>query len=147
MTTGLTIDAQPASEYCRACKLEYPVSRGSAYENGTPFAIYLAGMHACEKGGSAIIAVAFRSPGGEPPRAATVQVWAVNEEFQMSVLEPAQSPWLSHTYLGRMLSRAEALEPAFKSSLFRVADAIVHQNRQVRGFFAWLDRPSAKNGT
>jgi hypothetical protein len=146
MTTALTIDAQPASEYCRACKLEYPASRGSAYVNGTPFAIYVAGMHACEKGGSAI-AVPFPSPAGEPPRAATVQVWGVNEEFQMSVLEPAQSPWLSHTYLGRMLSRAEALEPAFKESLFRVTDAIVYQNCQVRGFFAWLDRPSANNGT
>jgi len=147
MSTALTIDAQSASEYCRTCKLEYPVSRGSAYENGTPFAIYVAGMHACEKGGSAIIAIAFRGAAGEAPRAATVQVWAVEEQFQMSVPEPAQSPWLSHKYLGRMLSRTEALEPSLKASLFRVADAVVYQNRQVRGFFAWLDRPSAKNGT
>src|SRR6267378_5401015 len=118
----LTLDYQPATEVCRHCSEVYPVSRGSIFIDGVPHAIYLAGLHACESAGSVILGVGVLPPevGSEEgrPEAFSIQIWLRGDHYEMAVLEPDQSPWQSHGYLGRMLTREEVLASPRKDSFF-----------------------------
>src|SRR5438093_492721 len=95
----LTLDYQEATQRCEHCAKDYPVSRGSIYESGKPVAIYLAGLHPCSSGGSAIFAVgvAPEDPRGKA-QSFSIQVWLVNDQYQMSLLGPEKSPWRTHGY-------------------------------------------------
>ena len=56
----ISIDRQLATQRCDSSNAEYTVIRGSAYDNGQPFGLYLVGLHghADEDGRLAHIAVA-----------------------------------------------------------------------------------------
>jgi hypothetical protein len=137
----LTLDHQHASEWCDHCSADYPVSRGSIFENGSPIAIYVAGLHPCESGASAIFGIGL-APGTEGiQESCSIQVWLVNDQYEMTLLNPPQSPWRSHAYLGPMLGREEVLGSPRKKLYFDIADCIVGRNPQVREFFG---RPPLK---
>src|SRR5204862_7682944 len=104
----LTLDHQHATERCDHCAKDYPVSQGSIYDEGRPIAIYLAGLHPCEGRGSAIFGIGVNDDGGVP-ESFSIQAWLVNEQYEMTLLNPEQSPWRSHSYLGQLLTRAEVL--------------------------------------
>ncbi|HMC21248.1 MAG TPA: hypothetical protein VKL19_05345 [Thermoanaerobaculia bacterium] len=138
----LTLDYQEATQRCEHCAKDYPVSRGSIYESGKPVAIYLAGLHPCSSGGSAIFAVgvAPEDPRGKA-QSFSIQVWLVNDQYQMSLLDPEKSPWRTHGYLGPMMTRAQALASPRKAFYFELADCIVGSNPQVIEFFRGLSEP------
>ena len=120
------------------------MSRGSIFEDGAPRAIYLAGMHACQDGGSVILGAGVMPPDGSPPdvrpEAFSIQIWLVNDNFEMTLLDPEQSPWRTHPYLGRMLTRTEVLGSPRKEFFFSIADCVVNRNPTVFAFFKMLER-------
>jgi hypothetical protein len=138
----LTLDYQAATQRCEHCAKDYPVSRGSIYESGKPVAIYLAGLHRCTSGGSAVLAigVAPEDPHGKP-ESFSIQVWLVNDQYQMTLLDPEKSPWRTHAYLGPMMTRAQALSSPRKTFYFDLADCIVGSNVHVIEFFRSLAEP------
>ncbi|MCI0456441.1 MAG: hypothetical protein L0Z62_05615 [Gemmataceae bacterium] len=52
----------------------------------------------------------------------------------MVFLEPRESPWGAHHYLGRMLTPAEARDNALREQFFHVADHVVEDLPEVRAF-------------
>jgi hypothetical protein len=129
-----TIDRQAATDTCRHCGKVYSVSRGSVYDDGSPFALYIAGMHGCQGDPVVALAVAVKTSAGETPSAITLQVQPSETEFQMRIVAPDNSPWKSHTYLGRMLTREEALASPLRETFFRIADIVVTENPEVNSF-------------
>jgi hypothetical protein len=142
----LTLDHQHATERCNHCSKDYPVSRGSIYDDGRPIAIYLAGLHPCESGGSAIFGIGVNDEHSAQPESFSIQVWLVNDQYEMTLLNPEQSPWKSHSYLGRMLNRSEVLASPKKTFYFDLADCIVRKNPQVIAFFEEIEKPNLKRG-
>jgi hypothetical protein len=130
----LTIDHQDATEPCGHCGADYAVTRGSVYHDERPVALYIAAMHGCAAMKNAVMAVAFPPSDGKAPIAASLQVWVTPNEIQMSVVEPEQSPWNSHVYLGRHLTRDQVLASPYKERLFEVADAVVALNVAPRSY-------------
>ncbi|MBN1908981.1 MAG: hypothetical protein JW818_04515 [Pirellulales bacterium] len=135
----LTIDCQTATDICHCCDREYPVSRGSVFRQGIPFALYMAGMHGCHGDTVVVLAVAVPRP-GEEPTAVTIRIVPTNTQFQMQILDPETSPWRNHAYLGRMLTRQEALASTLKDTFFEIADAVVVSNTSVNNYLNGLTR-------
>jgi hypothetical protein len=138
--SSLSIDRQQSSEICDHCGQQYTVSRGSVYNDGAPFALYLAGMHGCGARKSVVLAIAIKRERHEKPTAVSIQVWPEESEYKMAVLEPKVSPWRTHTYLGRMLTRKQALASPLIDMFFHIADVVVADNRDVRSFFESKER-------
>jgi hypothetical protein len=114
----LTIDLQLTTDTCQHCGRVYQVSRGSVYENGSPFALYIAGMHGCEGDPVVALAIAIASPEGETPSAVTLQVRPSDTQIEMQIVAPDSSPWQSHSYLGHMLTRDEVLSSSLREMFF-----------------------------
>jgi hypothetical protein len=134
----ITIDHQNAEQKCDHCGETFEVTRGSAYDEGDEgFSIYLAGLHACDSGKLAHMAIAIREgyEGFEDTCAVCLHVWVDESEFRMSVIDPDQSPWKNEAYLGRIMDREEALEHHFISTFFHIADHIVSENPQMKEYF------------
>jgi hypothetical protein len=140
----LTLDHQRATEPCDHCSTEYPVSRGTIFDSGNPIAIYLAGLHPCDSGArSAIFGIGVAPTTEAPPQAFSIQVWLLGDDYHMSLLDPEQSPWQSHEYLGRMLRLSEVLDSQRKTFYFELADCIVGANPDVKTYFAPDPSPKA----
>ena len=129
-----TIDRQAAKDTCKHCGKVYEVSRGSVFEDHSPLALYIAGMHGCEGNPIVALTIAIARPPGEPPSAVTLQVTPTKTQFEMRVIAPDESPWQNHTYLGRMLTREEALASPLIDLFFKLADIIVTENPEVNSF-------------
>jgi hypothetical protein len=122
----LTIDSHVVSQICDCCHQQFTVSRGSVYENGELISIYLAGLHCCEDEKPAFVGIGLK------PVSTSLQTYALNIRvdatatyFEMRILEPDDSPWSDHEYLGQSLSREEALASPYLKTFFRIADEIV----------------------
>jgi hypothetical protein len=108
--TMLSLDHQLVTEPCDHCNADYPVSRGTIFDSGRTVAIYLAGLHPCDAAARTAIFGIGIAPGDDQAKVAfSFQVWLVGDDYQMTLLDPENSPWQSHEYLGPMLRRAEVL--------------------------------------
>ena|SRR5688572_7627238 len=129
----LSLDQQTVRQHCAHCGQEFDVCRGSAYEDGEPVALYLAGLHACSGPPIAHVAIAIR-PGyrdNQQPEAILLRMWTTAASISMSVTNAAESPWSGERYLGHLLDRAEALESAFLETVFRIAGHVARDNPTV----------------
>jgi hypothetical protein len=129
-----TIDHQAAMETCQHCRSVYSVSRGSVYEDSQPFALYIAGMHDCNGHPVVVLAIAVARPDGEVSSAMTLQVQPSETEYEIRILEPDNSPWKSHSYLGHMLTRNEVLKSPLRETFYQIADTVITSNVVVHTF-------------
>ena len=132
----LSLDQQTVRQHCTHCGQAFDVSRGSAYEDGEPFALYLAGLHSCNGPPVAHIAIAIR-PGyrdNQQPEAILLQMWTTTDSIAMHVTDAAESPWSGERYLGRMLDRAEALDSALLETTFLIAGHVARENTTVAAY-------------
>jgi hypothetical protein len=129
----LSLDQQTVRQHCAHCGQEFDVSRGSAYEDGEPFALYLAGLHACNGPPVAHVAISIRPRyrGNEGPEAALLQMWTTEDSLAMHVTDAADSPWSGERYLGRLLNRAEALASPLLETVFHIAGHVARDNTTV----------------
>lgn len=134
----ITIDQQVVSQVCDHCHETYDVSRGSVYDGGSGFSIYLAGMHKCLSGRLAHLTIAVREgyQGFQETCAVAMQVWATETAFQMLVVDPKDSPWRGESYLGRMLDREEALNHPLIGTFFHIADHLVAGNVKLNEYLS-----------
>ena len=132
----ITIDHQDVSQTCDHCHKTFDVSRGSVYEDGEGFSIYLAGMHECHSGRSVHLAIAVREGYKEFQEtcAVAMQVRATETDFEMFVADVKDSPWRGESYLGRMMDREEALNSPLKETFFHIADHVVADNPKVHEY-------------
>ena len=140
----LSLDQQTVRQHCAHCGQEFDVSRGSAYEDGEGIALYLAGLHACDGPPLAHVALALR-PGyrdNQRPEAILLQMWTTEDSIAMHVTDATESPWSGEQYLGRLLSRAEALDSPLLDTVFHIAGHVARDNTTVASYLdARSDQP------
>jgi hypothetical protein len=69
-------------------------------------------------------------------RSVGLQCRVSDDQLQFMVQEPDQSPWGEKDFLGRMLSRASALEDPRLSEVFHIAEQVVADDARVAEFIA-----------
>jgi hypothetical protein len=80
------------------------------------------------------MAIAVKDAQQANPSAVSIQVWPTETEYQMVIIDPSISPWRAHTYLGRMLTREEALASPLKGEFFRIAGHVLAENPDINSF-------------
>jgi hypothetical protein len=123
----ITLDQQVIQRACEHCKQPFIVGRGSVYEDGKPISIYLAAMHDCNKNNTVHLAIAIckHHEGLGENTAVTLRANPSDTEFEMTLINPNESPWAAETYLGKMLDRQQALASPLLAAFFEIADHIV----------------------
>ena len=127
----ITLDHQDVSDTCAHCASPYPVTRGSLYDDGRPVGLYVIGMHGCRAERLVAMAVAVHPDGEGEPTAVHLQVWATPTEFRMTFIDPAESPWHGHHYLGRMLRPAEARSHPQRDRFLHLVNHVLRENPAV----------------
>ena len=134
----ISIDQQAVSRTCDHCHEAYDVSRGSVYDDGRGYAVYLVAMHKCHSGRLVHLAIGVREgyKGFPETCAVTMQVWATESDFEMSLVDAKDSPWQDESYLGRMMNREEALSSSLIGTFFDTADHVVTDTPQVTEYLS-----------
>jgi hypothetical protein len=134
----LQIDYQNVMDACSHCEEDYVVTRGSVYRDGQGISIYLAALHQCKAGRAAHLAVAVQSgrEGFDETCAVALQARASEDQIVFSPVDWELSPWKDEGYLGRLLSRDEALESDKKSTFFHIADHVVLKNPTIQDYLS-----------
>jgi hypothetical protein len=65
-----------------------------------------------------------------------VRIRSTENEYQVSIVDAAESPWSDVTFLGRILDRQEALKHKWKAEMFHITDHMVEEDSDIRGYFA-----------
>lgn len=135
---SLQIDYQNVTCTCGHCKNSYEVSRGSVYRRGQGISIYLAALHQCNAGKTAHLAIAVQNGREEFDETCAVALQARVDEEQivLSLVDWDSSPWKDEGYLGRLLSRDEALESEKKLTFFNIAARVVLQNPAIHYYLS-----------
>jgi hypothetical protein len=134
----ITLDRQSATGTCPEHG-PYAVVRGSCYENGRPFGLYLIALHGHDPVGRlAHLAVALLDGDGAGPRpqAAAVVIASRPDRFECNFAPWAESPWSGETYLGEMLEPDDARRSRHRARFFDVTDRVVEDLPEVRDYFA-----------
>ena len=134
--TDIALDRQVLRQSCPGCGSEFVVVRGSVFESDRPIGLYLIALHGHTAGGRlAHLALAFIDESGARPAAAALCVETTADHFQYTVVDWAESPWKTETYLGSMLDREAVLASAMKDAVFHVAGHITRDVPEVRQYF------------
>ena len=135
----ITLDKQIVSQLCPGCETDFTVVRGSVYEGGQGFGLYLIALHGHspqDRLGHLAVALLDRSSGQPVPLAAAMDVIATPEQFEFALVEWETSPWRGEAYLGRMLAPAEVRSSPHRPTFFHIAEHVVAELPEVRAYFA-----------
>jgi hypothetical protein len=133
----ITLDRRTLSEWCSDRGTSFVVVRGSAYDSGRPFGLYLVALHGHSPDGRlAHIAVAI--PDRDQPRriAAAILVTERSEQFDCQFVSWSDSPWRGEEYLGDMLEPENARGSAHRELFFAVVGRVIEDLPEVRGYFS-----------
>jgi len=133
----MTFDRQAYSDVCDHCRESFQVVRGSVFDDGNGIALYLAAMHGCDAR-RVDLAIAIREgyAGSKETLATFMKVRPRVDEVQMTVVDPTNSCWTTEDYLGRSLTRDEALTSPLIDSFFHIADQLVAEIPELRAYLA-----------
>jgi hypothetical protein len=63
-----------------------------------------------------------------------LQIRAAEDEYQVMVVDKAESPWSDAAFLGKMLDRKKALRHRWIKEVFHVTDHIVTEDAEVKKY-------------
>ena len=129
--SAISLDHQEVTETCSHCRAIYPVSRGSLYDGDQLHGLYLAGMHGCHDQRFVVLAIAIKAGDNGGKLAVHLRAWRTPTELQMVFIDPLDSPWAAHTYLGRMLSAAQVRQHAQRAHFIHLAMHVLRENPEV----------------
>lgn len=136
---AITLDKQVVSQRCPECDADFSVVRGSVYDDGQPFGLYLIALHGHSPQGQLghlAVAVLDQPPAEPRPLAAAMVVISMPEQFGFSLVEWESSPWRGEAYLGQMLSPAQVRASSHRPTFFHIAEHVVEELPEVRAYFA-----------
>ena len=135
--TVLTLDQQQVDDACPHCGDMYAVLRGSAYEDGVPFALYLIALHGHDETNQRVahLAVAIRASDGSKEAVAIALIGA-SDRMGFNFIDWDLSPWRGEQYLGTMIGREDALLSTQKSRFLHVAEHVVRDLPAVEEYLA-----------
>jgi hypothetical protein len=134
--TQITLDREIVRQTCSHCQTKFLICRGSVYDEGKPFAIYLAALHCCQPGSlvNLVISIAKGNHSLKENTAVALNITPMESENQFRIVEPHDSPWISEKYLGRILRRKEAQASRLKYVYFHIADNIIEEIPEIKNY-------------
>jgi hypothetical protein len=135
----ITLDKQVVTQHCPECGVDFTIVRGSVYDGGQPFGLYLIGLHGhSQQGRLGHLAIAVLDRSGEKPHpsAVALDVIAQPEQLGFSAVDWDSSPWRGEAYLGEMLDREQALASPHRPTFFNIAEHVVRDLPEVQGYFS-----------
>jgi hypothetical protein len=130
--------AEPTSWTCECCGGVTISLTRFVYEDGDAYAVYYARfvMNHVPRVVEAVVSIGeWGEDSGPWDRVAfPFRVRAAETEYQVTVVDAAQSPWVGVEVLGRMLDRAEALEHERLQDVFHISDHMVRDDHPLRDY-------------
>ncbi|OQW78293.1 MAG: hypothetical protein BVN33_00030 [Proteobacteria bacterium ST_bin13] len=128
---------QPDYFSCECCGARSTKLTRFVHRQGSAFAVYFANFSDSAHCDYVSVLVGF-GPWGEdsPPDQRTafaLRIWTKGDRFQVGLVDPDQDGWETE-FLGRKLSRDEALVHALKQEAFDLSDHIVECDEPVIRF-------------
>lgn len=131
---------EPKESRCECCGNKMVRVTGFVYKDGDAFAVYYA---QCTYGHnercvSGIIGLGEWSEAGGPEDrvAFPFQIWADESNFNVSLVNAAESPWGHVALLGRILGREEALKHEWLPEVFHITDHLTSDDPEIRKYFS-----------
>jgi hypothetical protein len=135
----ITLDRQVGKQRCGVCDVEFTVLSGPVLEDGHPFGSFIVGLHGHSRQArlaQLALALLDRREPEAAPIAVALEVSATPREFQITVVDWAQSPWAEETYLGRMLDRADVVDNPLRPVVLHLADRVLRELSEIQSYFA-----------
>jgi hypothetical protein len=108
------------------------------YSDGDAHAVYYAAFSNNHPDRHASVAISLGEWGegatSDGRIAFAVRIRSAEAEYQIMVVDAAESPWNDVAYLGRMLDRKEALAHPWITEVFHITDHIVTEDQDVRDY-------------
>lgn len=108
------------------------------YRDGDAHAVYLAAFTAGHerKVVSGLISLGEWTEEATPDDrvAFPFQPWPDDANFNVSLMDAAQSPWQDTTFFGRILDRAEALAHPWREEAFHITDHMAIEDKEIADY-------------
>ena len=135
----LTFDLEePSSSKCECCGGVSTSLTRFVYEDGNAYAIYYArfGLDHDPRVVEAVVSVGEWGEGSGPwDRVAFLfRLRPAEDEYPVTVVDAAESPWEGVELLGRMLDRADALQHERIDEIFHITDHMVRDDAPLRDY-------------
>ena len=129
---------EPISSSCDCCGGMSTALTGFVCENGEAYAVYYArfGVSHEPRVVEAVVSIGEWGEDAKPwdRFAFPLRMRAGETEYQVTLVDAADSPWEGVELLGRMLDRAEALEHERLQEVFHITDHMVTDDRLPRDY-------------
>lgn len=135
----ITIEFEPAVvKLCECCGTETVSLTRFVHKDGTAHAVYYA-QHSRGHAADRVDGVVSLGEWGDAAtpddrRAFPFQLWASEDNYNVTLVDAAASPWRHVTFLGRMLDRSEALTHPWLNEVFHVTDHMVADDPEIKAF-------------
>ena len=135
LTFGLE---EPTSSKCECCGGGTTSLTRFVYEDGNAYAIYYArfGLDHDPRVVEVVVSVGeWGEDSGPWDRVAfSLRLRATEGEYQVTVVDAAESPWEGVELLGRILDRADALQHERLDEIFHITDHMVRDDVPLRDY-------------
>jgi len=131
---------EPRRSNCQCCGEASTSLTRFVYKNGDAFGVYYAQFTEGHVGKrlSGIIGLGewgSEEAGPDARLAFPFQIWLNEDNFQVGLVNAADSPWSHVTFLGRILDRSEALAHPWVKEVFHVTDHMVLDDMEIVNYF------------
>ncbi|GGC65193.1 hypothetical protein [Undibacterium terreum] len=132
---------EPHESVCKCCQNTITRLTRFVYQDDDAFAVYFAQFTRGhdDKHLRGIISLGEwgnDEVGPEARVAFPVRIWLNGDNFQVGMVDAADSPWSHETFLGRILDRKEALAHEWINDVFHITDHMVMDDKEIVAFFA-----------
>ena len=131
-------DEPPHTNACACCGGNTTSLTRFVYEDGAAFAIYYAAFADAHPEREIQLAVGIGDWGeASTPRdrrAFALVLRGTDEQYEVTVVDAAESPWKDVGIIGRMLNRAEALADPRITDVFHITDHMVEDDPEIRSY-------------
>jgi hypothetical protein len=131
--------SEPKRSTCECCGGESTSLTRFVYDDGAAFAVYYAAFSSDhpERGLLGIVSLGDWGEDGVPPSRVVFafEMWANEENFNVQIIDAAQSPWKNSKIIGRKLTRDEALAHPWIDDVFHITDHMTDDDPEVKAFF------------
>lgn len=132
-------DAPPRVSTCDCCGGRTTSLTRFVYSDGDAFAVYYAAFGDSHPEREVEIAVSLgdwsEDSSPEDRNCFALLMREAEDEFQVTVLNAAESPWNGVEIIGRMLDREEALAHPEIEEVFHITDHMVIDDPEIKSYF------------
>ena len=125
----------PIEDICKCCGQEEIRLTRFVFQNGDAFAVYYAKFTKNHENKMVygLIGLGAWGEGAEPSdrTAFAFKVWTNDVNYQVGLIDKAESPWNEVEYLGKILDRKEALNHPWIKDVFHITDHIVTDDKPI----------------